>query len=294
MKDFFRKNGLLVLLIAVLLAAVTAVFSYAFQGLPTPLSNVLGVVTTPVRSGISSLAHWVEGVYNYSFRYDELQAENEALREEIQELREQLIDYETARMENEQFRELLEIKERNSDFLFEPATVVARSPDDRFGSFTIDAGSYEGVTLRCPVITSDGLVGIVSEVGYSYSKVQTILDTAVNIGGVDIHTLDSGIVTGSIPLALEGHCQLGYLPRESGVTPGDTVVTSGTGGLLPKGLVIGEVLSVETDASGLSLTAVVEPAADIQGARQVFVITDFSGKDEAAQETQDETPGEEE
>ena len=294
MKEFFRTTRF-----RVLLAVAALLFAFLLRaiytgGLMPFLSSAGGMLLLPFQGAAAAAGGALEEKVGPFLHAGELQAENEALREEIQELREQLIDYETARMENEQFRELLEIKERNSDFLFEPATVVARSPDDRFGSFTIDAGSYEGVTLRCPVITSDGLVGIVSEVGYSYSKVQTILDTAVNIGGVDIHTLDSGIVTGSIPLALEGYCQLGYLPRESGVTPGDTVVTSGTGGLLPKGLVIGEVLSVETDASGLSLTAVVEPAADIQGARQVFVITDFSGKDEAAQETQEETPGEEE
>ena len=294
MKEFFWTTRF-----RVLLAVAALLFAFLLRaiytgGLMPFLSSAGGMLLLPFQGAAAAAGGALEEKVGPFLHAGELQAENVALREEIQALREQLIDYETARMENEQFRELLEIKERNSDFLFEPATVVARSPDDRFGSFTIDAGSYEGVTLRCPVITSDGLVGIVSEVGYSYSKVQTILDTAVNIGGVDIHTLDSGIVTGSIPLALEGYCQLGYLPRESGVTPGDTVVTSGTGGLLPKGLVIGEVLSVETDASGLSLTAVVEPAADIQGARQVFVITDFSGKDEAAQETQEETPGEEE
>ncbi len=195
------------------------------------------------------------------------------------------------KMENEQFRELLEIKERNSDLIFEPATVVGRTPDDWFGSFTIDVGTYHGVSLRCPVITSDGLVGIVSEVGRGYSKVQTILDASVSIGGVDIHTLDTGIITGTIPLAQEGSCKLGFLPRESGVTPGDTIVTSGTGGLLPRGLIVGEIQSVEMETSGLSLYAVITPAADIQGARQVFVITDFGGKDDA---TATDSAGEEE
>ena len=90
MKDFFQKNGLLILIIAVLLAAITAVFSYAFQGAPSPLSNVLGVVTTPVRNGVSSLAEWVEGIYSYTFRYDELEAENQRLQEENARLQQEL------------------------------------------------------------------------------------------------------------------------------------------------------------------------------------------------------------
>ena len=283
MKDFFKTNRFRVLLVVGALLFSFLLRAIYTGGLMPFLSSAGGLLMVPLQSVSAAAGGFLEEHLGPFLHAGELYEENQALRAEIQRLQEQLIDYESAKMENEQFRELLEIKERNSDFIFEPATVVSRSPDDRFGSFTIDVGSYQGVTLRCPVITSDGLVGIVSEVGYSYSKVQTILDTAVNIGGVDIHTLDTGIVTGSIPLSLEGNCQLGFLPRESGATPGDIIVTSGTGGLLPKGLVIGEILSVETEASGLSLYAVVKPAADIQGAKQVFVITDFSGKDEAAQ-----------
>ena len=71
---------------AVRLAAITAVSSYVLQGVPNPLANVLGVITTPIRNGISSFAGWAEGIYNYSFQYDELQAENARLRKEIAEL----------------------------------------------------------------------------------------------------------------------------------------------------------------------------------------------------------------
>ena len=96
MKDFFRNNGFLILIAALLLAAVTAVGSYVLQGVPNPLENILGVVTTPVRNGISALAGWAEGIYNYSFHYDELQAENERLRSELARLQESARDAEAA------------------------------------------------------------------------------------------------------------------------------------------------------------------------------------------------------
>ena len=288
MKDFFKTNRFRVLLVVGAL-----IFSFLLRAIYTGgimplLSSAGGILMVPINSLTAAAGSAIQERFGPFLSAGKVAEENLALKAEIQDLKEQLIDYEATKMENEQFRELLEIKERNTDFLFEPATVVGRSPDDRFGSFTIDVGSYHGVTLRCPVITSEGLVGIVSEVGYGYSKVQTILDTSVNIGGVDIHTLDTGIITGSIPLALEGACKLGFLPRESGATPGDTIVTSGVGGLLPKGLIIGEIQSVETETSGLSLYAVVTPAADIQGAKQVFVITDFGGKDQTTQTLEDE------
>ena len=291
MKEFFKTGRFRVLLVVGCLLFSFLLRSIYTGGLMPLLSSAGGMLMVPLNSMSAAAGAAIQNRFGPFLSSGEVHRENQALREEIQRLEEQLIDYETVKMENEQFRELLEIKERNSDLIFEPATVVGRTPDDWFGSFTIDVGTYHGVSLRCPVITSDGLVGIVSEVGRGYSKVQTILDASVSIGGVDIHTLDTGIITGTIPLALEGSCKLGFLPRESGVTPGDTIVTSGTGGLLPRGLIVGEIQSVEMETSGLSLYAVITPAADIQGARQVFVITDFGGKDDA---TATDSAGEEE
>ena len=290
MKEFFKTGRFRVLLVVGCLLFSFLLRSIYTGGLMPLLSSAGGMLMVPLNS-MSAAGAAIQNRFGPFLSSGEVHRENQALREEIQRLEEQLIDYETVKMENEQFRELLEIKERNSDLIFEPATVVGRTPDDWFGSFTIDVGTYHGVSLRCPVITSDGLVGIVSEVGRGYSKVQTILDASVSIGGVDIHTLDTGIITGTIPLAQEGSCKLGFLPRESGVTPGDTIVTSGTGGLLPRGLIVGEIQSVEMETSGLSLYAVITPAADIQGARQVLVITDFGGKDDA---TATDSAGEEE
>ena len=291
MKEFFKTGRFRVLLVVGCLLFSFLLRSIYTGGLMPLLSSAGGMLMVPLNSMSAAAGAAIQNRFGPFLSSGEVHRENQALREEIQRLDDSLIDYETVKMENEQFRELLEIKERNSDLIFEPATVVGRTPDDWFGSFTIDVGTYHGVSLRCPVITSDGLVGIVSEVGRGYSKVQTILDASVSIGGVDIHTLDTGIITGTIPLAQEGSCKLGFLPRESGVTPGDTIVTSGTGGLLPRGLIVGEIQSVEMETSGLSLYAVITPAADIQGARQVFVITDFGGKDDA---TATDSAGEEE
>ena len=279
-KEFFKTTRFRVLLVVGALLFAFLLRAIYTGGLMPLLSSAGGILVVPLNSLSAAAGNAIQERFGPFLNAGRVHDENLALRAEIQDLKEQLIDYEAVKMENEQFRELLEIKERNSDLIFEPATVVGRTPDDWFGSFTIDVGTYHGVSLRCPVITSEGLVGIVTEVGHGYSKVQTILDASVNIGGVDIHTLDTGIITGSIPLSQEGKCKLGFLPRESGAIPGDTIVTSGTGGLLPRGLIIGEIESVEMETTGLSLYGVVTPAADILGAKQVFVITDFGGKDE--------------
>ena len=204
--------------------------------------------------------------------------ENEELKKQLREANEKLIDYEQKKRENEQFRSFLGLKETNPDYEFEPATVIGRDSTNRFYSFTIDCGSIHGVEAADPVITADGLVGIVWEVGLTYSHVRTILDISVEAGVYDISTRDSGIVTGDISLSSEGLCKLKYLPKDSGIANGNLIVTSGIGGVFPKDLPVGTVKSIEVDASGLSLTAVIIPSADIENVTDVLVIKSFNGQ----------------
>ena len=157
MKDFFRNNGALILVIAVLLAAITAVSSYVLQGVPNPLANVLGVITTPIRNGISSFAGWAEGIYNYSFQYDELQAENARLRKEIAELEAKAREGEADSKENERLRTLLGLRQKRREFDFESATVTARgsvlSRGKRICLVNVDITDQNGTLLFHGTVT---------------------------------------------------------------------------------------------------------------------------------------------
>lgn len=282
MKDFFKSKQFQILL-AVFALLVAFFLRAVYVGALMPfLSGVGGLVLTPVANVTAAVAGAAQEALSPYFNVGKLREENERLQEENRKLTEQLVDYQNLKTENDNFREFLELKERNKDFVFEPASVVGRSPDERFGSFVIDVGSYHGISPRDPVVTSDGLVGLVTEVSYSYAKVSTILDISVDIGAVDIRTLDTGMITGTIPFAAQGRCKLGFLSRDSGVAVGDTIVTSGIGGLLPKGLVVGTVEQMESESSGLSLYGILRPAADITGTKSVVVIKGFAGKEENA------------
>lgn len=151
--------------------------------------------------------------------------------------------------------------------------------DDRFYSFTIDRGSLSGIEPLDPVVTADGLVGVVREVGVNYSKVVTILDVWIDVGARDVRTRDIGIVTGSVDLAADGKCRLNYLPRESGAAPGDIVVTSGIGdSLYPQGLLIGKITRIDNAPGDISLFAEIEPFADVRRLTDVMVIKSFEGQ----------------
>ena len=104
-----RNNGILLLIIGVLLAAILAVFSALFGGTANPLANIWGIVTSPVRSVVGSAVNWVEGVYDYAFRYEELEKENMELKKRIAELETQAAQGELASHENEKLRKLLEL-----------------------------------------------------------------------------------------------------------------------------------------------------------------------------------------
>ncbi|WP_412372442.1 rod shape-determining protein MreC [Anaerotruncus colihominis] len=265
--------ALFIMLIALMLRASWT------GGLSPAIEQVAGAVVVPFQKLSATISDGVSGFFRRYARADEVAQENEALRSEINELRAQLVNYEEYKHENEELRKYLDIeyKEEHPDFEMTPAAVVARDPDSRFYSFTIDKGSLDGVAPYDPVVCADGLVGRVKEVGLTYSKVITILDVEIDVGAYDARTRDIGIVNGSVALAADGRCIMNYLPRESGAAQGDLVVTSG-GNLYPKGLVIGKIARLDNAPGNISLYAEIEPTADIRNLTDVMVITSFNGQ----------------
>ena len=276
MKDFLRHNGILILIIAVLLAAITAVASYALKGTANPLSNALGVVTTPIRNGVSSFVGWAEGVYNYSFRYQELEEENQRLRSQIAELEEKAREGEAASKENELLREALGLRAKRSDFVLESARVTARSTSNWASTLTLSKGSVQDVAAGdCVVVAAGNLVGIIDEVGSNYSVMITVVDANLQMGGIVSRTDSTAMLEGDFTLMQEGRLKMTYLPENTELLTGDLVLTSGLTGIYPSGLVVGAIESLHTDPSGMSRYAVLAPAADLDRLVEVFIIKEF-------------------
>ena len=279
MGDFFKSRKFKVLIALFIMLIALMLRASWTGGLSPAIEQVAGAVVAPFQKLSSTISDGVSGFFRRYARADEVAQENEALRSEINELRAQLANYEEYKHENEELRKYLDIeyKEEHPDFEMTPAAVVARDPDSRFYSFTIDKGSLDGVAPYDPVVCADGLVGRVKEVGLTYSKVITILDVEIDVGAYDARTRDIGIVNGSVALAADGRCIMNYLPRESGAAQGDLVVTSG-GNLYPKGLVIGKIARLDNAPGNISLYAEIEPTADIRNLTDVMVITSFNGQ----------------
>lgn len=276
MKNFFRQNGILLLVIALLLSILIGVGSAFFGGDADPLSNVFNTVTAPIRGGVSAAAGWAEGVYAYVFHYQELHDELDDLRGQVAELQEQVREGQEASRENEQLRELLNLQAKRKDFVFESARVTTRSTDNWESTLTISKGSSAGVAVGNCVVTETGvLVGVVSETGLNWATVSTIINTDIEMGGMIARTYSAGILEGNFALMGQGRLKMSYLPDGAQLVSGDEVLTSGKGDIYPSGLVVGQVEGVFTDPSGMTRYAVVIPSADFDSLIEVFVIKDF-------------------
>lgn len=286
MKEFFHSRVFkLFLAIGIVLFALFLRATLT-QGVSTIFSNALGLITTPIQRVTAS----VSGVFDRYLHIDEVYEENESLREEIRRLNENLVELEKYRNENESLKEFLEVKEENPDHQYVPAAVVGREPNSRFYAFTIDKGSLDGVEPLDPVITADGLVGRVSEVGLTFSKVTTILDPSMNVGCYNARTRDMGTVSGDIAAAQEGLCKMEMVDRESSSARDDIILTAGSTGLFPKDLIIGKITNIVSESHGKSFYGEIRPTADIQNVKNVLVITSFRGQGSSLGDMQPAAP----
>lgn len=279
MRFFFRSRQFKIILGIFCSLLMIGVVLFAVGGTMSPQSNVLGSIMAPFQQGAAAIKNAIADYQAALNDGQELMKENSRLRSEIDELKNQLAEYQEQAHNAEIYAQYLGIKEQNPDFEMLPATILARDIDDPFGSFTINQGSINGVSLYDPVITPSGVVGYVSEVSMAYCKVTTILSPQMKIAAMARRTADIGVVSGTVELAEQGDCRMYNLASNNAVSLGDFVVTSG-GGIFPKGLMIGSVSDVRSEKTDVSVYAVVEPAAEIENLREVMIITYFFGQGE--------------
>ena len=277
MKDFFRRNGLLILIAAILLALVTTVVSMLLGGKANPVANLVNFITTPVRNGISAVTNWAEERYSDAFELEQMKTELADLKKENAELQTKIREAEAAIQENERLYNLLELTPKGKEFTKEAAMVTARSTSNWESTLTLSKGSAQGIEVDdCVVDEYWNLVGIVAEVGENWCTVRTLIDANTEMGGQLVRTGGAAILEGDLALMGEGKLKLTYLPENSQLMSGDLVITSGRGGVYPSGLVAGHVEEVRTDASGMTDYAVIVPETDLGNLQQVFVIKDFT------------------
>lgn len=277
MRFFFSSRQFKIILGTVIALIAIAAICFFIGGRMSPQADILGSITAPFKTAGQKIAAWFSDTNDAFSNGEKALIENAELESQINELREQLTDYEKIKGENEFYKDYLEIKDSHPDFKFESATLISRDNHDPYKGFTINKGSINGIEKNDPVITDAGLVGFVSEVGTTTCKVSTVLSPDVVMGALDNRTNDSGVLSGSLELAQKGETKLYNLSRSCNVAVGDYVVTSGEG-IFPVGLLIGTIESIDSDEYNTSIYAAVKPFCQLDELRSVMVITEFKGQ----------------
>ena len=280
MKKYIKRNGLRVGIAAVILALLSVLSASLMRGRAGIVTDVTGGVSSPVGSAFSSVFEWIEGLYGYIYKYDQLVAENNALRAELAQLRQDAISAAEFREENARLRDLLGFADQHTDFVYESAKITSWSSSNWSSTFTISKGESNGGTPvevgDCVVTEYGALVGQIIEVGSTWSTVRTVIDSSIDVGALVGEAGSVGMCVGDFALMQQGLLKLTYLSENAQLVEGEAVLTSGKGAYIPQGLIIGYIRSVLSEASGQTLYGVVEPACDLDRLSQVFVITDFT------------------
>ena len=278
MKTFFRKKSVKVLIAALVIALISALsisFSASNKDVITSGANL---ILQPLRRAMNTVVNQFEHLYTYMYRYDKLEAENTALKERIADMEEEYRGYSEVYSENERLRGLLELKEVRTDYELEAAVIESWSASNFESAFTINRGSENGIELKdCVIDQFSNAVGMVTEVTETTAVVSTVVDTSNSMGAIVSETGDSGIARGDFSRMQEKTLKLDYLPDDAELISGFSVITSGSSGLMPKGLLIGKITDMNINSSGVGDYAVVTPACDFGTLEFVYIITDFEG-----------------
>ena len=276
MKDFFDTWKFKILVIvAVFLVGIMA-YAGANGRLTAAPQELLSVVLTPLQKVTSALSGGTASVWEKYTSIDDVMDRNEQLEAENAELRQQMVDYDRIKAENDAYKALARIQDTNSEASYVSAFVIGRDPLDEFGGFTLDQGSTDGVAVNDAIISDRGyLLGVVVEVDATSCKVMTILHPSFNAAGVISRTRENGIITGSADYAADGQCVLTNLDRATEARKGDQVITTGLGGVFPANLLVGTVQEVVPEQSGKSSSAVILPGADPRTVKHVFIVTEY-------------------
>lgn len=202
----------------------------------------------------------------------EIISQNEELRRERDELKVRSLQAADTARENERLRQMLGFQRANPAWKLKPAQVIAREPANWWRNVQIDLGKRDGLRADLTVLTADGLVGRTAEVGETRSRVILLGDPNCRVAALVQETRENGVVSSGVSVLDNSIVELGYLSRSSGLKPGQLVVTSGLGGIFPKGITIGHLVDFRAVEFGLYTEARVKLAVNLNLLEEVWVM----------------------
>lgn len=271
----FKSKIFIICLIAALVLTLVPTLIAAFGGTDL-LRSAMGTVAKPFTMCASGIANAFNGFVDVFTQYDELKAENEALKEQIREYENKEYNEAILEDQNNWLKDYINLHDKHPNFILKDARVISRESGNYSTVLTLNRGTVHGVKKKMPVMSADGLLGYVSEVGLDWCKISTVIETSSSIGVYTERGGVLGVVDGSPELRPEGLCKMDIMQSDSNIQIGDRVFTAGgEGSLYPTGLLIGSVSSIDVDSNTGMLVAEITPAVnftDLSSLTDVIII----------------------
>lgn len=229
----------------------------ATEYVATPISRVGMWVSGPVRTFTS----WVGDLGVSRSELQELRDQNDELKARVATLEEQVLQY-------KQVSQLVATA-ANANQTGVVASVIGLPQNNWSQVVTLDRGSESGIKVGQPVVGPHGVVGQVTSVGASYCRVRLITDQLSGVASLIQRTRAEGVTRGSV----SGEVTLDFLGADADVVEGDVVITSGSGGVYPRGLLVGTIVAITNNKTALYQDLTIEPADHIGSIEAVMVLT---------------------
>ena len=268
--SFFKKKIGIAVVIILLISALSAVVTH-FTG-ENPVANVVRTVMSPFSNGISYISRSISRQINFIWEASAYKEQNEQLEAEITELKKKNKETAIYQEEIERLNSLLELKNSITDYSTVAASVIGYSSNSLYDRIEINKGTLSGVSAGNTVITSDGVVGLVTDAGPNWAMVDTVIAPKNSTGIIVSRTGDVGVIEGDGELCRNLMCKLTFVDKGANIIVGDILETSGTGGIYPPGLNVGTIREISADNMGMLNYAVIEPTVDFSKLHEVLVI----------------------
>ena len=278
--NFFKSKAFIICLVCAIVLTLIPTMLAAFGGIDL-LRSFAGTIAKPFTFVGSTVAEAFNGFVDVFSEYDELKAENESLKEELDAYKEKEYNEKLLQEQNDWLKDYINFHSSNPNFKLTDAKIVSREAGNYGTVITLNKGTAHSIKRNMPVITADGLLGYVSEVALDWCKVTTVIEAKNSIGVYSERQGLQGILEGSIELREEGLCKMTFIDSADGIQIGDKIYTSGgSKSIYPADLYIGSVREVKIDPITGEAVATVTPKIDFTKLSQisdVMVICGYTG-----------------
>lgn len=232
--------------------------------------NTINSIVLPVQNVLTYLKNKIAGNEAFFVNAQLVKSENEKLKKENEELSSKLMDMEMLKAENNLLKQQMNLVEQYEEYKSIPGYVIQKDISNYGRTIVINRGVADGVKSGMVVVSEQGLVGYVISTSEKSAKVQTIIDTATAVSSVITSTRDSIVVRGM--LDSEANLKGTHIPTTANLLEGDTIETSGIGGIYPKGIKIGRIVQIINTNNIIDRYAVIETAVDFTKLENVLII----------------------